>query len=174
MTEIIYRDARPEDASTLADLFARSFTDTFGHLYAPEDLAAFLGGFSEAGWRAELADPLFAFRLAEEEGRAAGYLKLGPTSLPHVAPGPAIEIRQFYLLSPWQGRGVAGALMDWALVEARARGAEAMYLSVFIDNHRARRFYERYGFTYLGPYAFMVGNHPDEDQVLRLSLKDEQ
>jgi GNAT superfamily N-acetyltransferase len=94
--------------------------------------------------------------------------------LPHVAPGPAIELRQFYLLGPWQGRGVASALMDWVLPEARRLGAEDIYLSVYIDNHRARRFYERYGFTYLGPYAFMVGNHADQDQVLRLSLKDEQ
>ncbi|HEY0026312.1 MAG TPA: GNAT family N-acetyltransferase [Allosphingosinicella sp.] len=171
---ITYRLATPDDAPAIDSIFRQSFTETFGHLYAPEDLAAFLDGFTDAGWRAELADPRFAFRLAEEEGRAAGYLKLGPTSLPHVAPGPAIELRQFYLLGPWQGRGVAGTLMDWALAEARARGAEAMYLSVFIDNHRARRFYERYGFAYLGPYAFMVGNHPDEDQVLRLSLKDEE
>ena len=36
--------------------------------------------------------------------------------------------------------------MDWALDEARRRGARQLYLSVFIDNHRARRFYERYGF----------------------------
>jgi GNAT superfamily N-acetyltransferase len=170
---IAYRPAGPEDAAAIDGIFRTSFTDTFGHLYSQENLAAFLGDFTEAGWRAELADPRFAFRLAEEDGRAAGYVKLGPTSLPHVAPGPAIELKQFYLLRPWQGRGAAAVLMDWALDEARRRGAEAIYLSVFIDNHRARRFYERYGFTYLGPYTFMVGNHPDEDQVLRLLLKDE-
>jgi GNAT superfamily N-acetyltransferase len=170
---ITYRAATPDDAPAIDAIFRESFVDTFGHLYAPEDLAAFLAGFTEAGWRVELADPRFAFRIAEEDGRAAGYVKLGPTSLPHVAAGPAIELRQFYLLSPWQGRGVATALMDWALAEARRRGAEDIYLSVFIDNHRARRFYERYGFAYLGPYAFMVGNHRDEDQVLRLSLKDQ-
>ena len=170
---ITYRDASPADAHTIAAIFRESFVDTFAHLYAPEDLAAFLGGFTEEGWRAELSDPAFAFRLAEEDGRAAGYLKLGPTTLPHVAPGPAIELRQFYLLSPWHGRGIATELMDWALAEARRRGARDMYLSVFIDNHRARRFYERYGFTYLGPYRFMVGNHADEDMVMRLRLGDE-
>jgi ribosomal protein S18 acetylase RimI-like enzyme len=169
---ITYRDAGPQDAGTIGALFRESFVDTFGHLYAPEDLAAFLGGFTPEVWRSDLADPAFAFRLAEEDGEAAGYVKLGPITLPHVAPGPAIELRQLYLLGRWQGRGIASALMEWALAEARRRGADTLYLSVFIDNHRARRFYERYGFTYLGPYKFMVGNHADEDMVLRLSLKD--
>ena len=169
---IAYRAPGAKDAAAIDAIFKESFVETFGHLYAPEDLAAFLAGFTEEAWRAELCDPAFVFRLAEEDGRPAGYVKLGPTSLPHVTPGPAIELRQFYLLSPWHGRGVATALMEWTLAEARRRGAETLYLSVFIDNHRARRFYERYGFTYVGPYKFMVGNHADEDMVLRLSLKD--
>jgi ribosomal protein S18 acetylase RimI-like enzyme len=169
---IAYRTPTPVDARAIDAIFRESFTETFGHLYAPEDLAAFLGGFTAEGWRAELSSPEFAFRIAEEGGQAAGYLKLGPVSLPHVRPEPAIELKQFYLLSPWQGRGVAAALMDWALAEARERGAQAIYLSVFVDNHRARRFYERYGFRYCGPYSFMVGNHADEDMVLRLSLKE--
>jgi GNAT superfamily N-acetyltransferase len=170
---ITYRTPAADDAATLDAIFRESFADTFGHLYAAQDLAAFLAGFTEEGWCSELADPAFAFRLAEEDGQAAGYAKLGPASLPHVAPGPAIELRQFYLLRPWHGRGIATELMEWTLAEARRRGAETLYLSVFIDNHRARRFYERYGFTYVGPYKFMVGNHADEDMVLRLSLKDE-
>jgi ribosomal protein S18 acetylase RimI-like enzyme len=171
---ITYRDAGPEDAETIGALFRESFVATFGHLYAPEDLATFLGGFTPEAWRSDLSDPAFAFRIAEDDGQAAGYVKLGPTTLPHVAPGPATELRQFYLLSRWQGRGIASELMEWTLGEARRRGAETLYLSVFIDNHRARRFYERYGFSYVGPYKFMVGNHADEDMVLRLSLKDEQ
>jgi ribosomal protein S18 acetylase RimI-like enzyme len=171
---ITYRDAGPEDAETIGALFRESFTDTFGHLYAPEDLAAFLGGFTTEVWRSDLSDPAFAFRLAEEDGQPAGYVKLGPTTLPHVVPGPAIELRQFYLLGRWHARGIGRELMEWALSEARRRGAETLYLSVFIDNHRARRFYERYGFSYVGPYKFMVGNHADEDMVLRLSLKDTQ
>ena len=48
--------------------------------------------------------------------------------------------------------------------------SEHLYLSVFTDNHRARRFYSRYGFIEEGPYQFMVGNHADEDIVMRLDL----
>jgi RimJ/RimL family protein N-acetyltransferase len=45
-----------------------------------------------------------------------------------------------------------------------------MFLSVFIDNHRARRFYARYGFEEVGRYDFMVGTHADHDLILRLKL----
>lgn len=167
---IAYRDATPADAALLTDLFARSFTETFGHLYSADNLAAFLENHSEAGWREELADPRFAVRLGEADGQAVAYAKLGPPSLPVEAAGPAIELRQFYVLTPWHGAGVAGRLMDWVLGEARARGADEMYLSVFVDNARARRFYERYGFEYVGRYAFMVGTQADDDLIMRLRL----
>ena len=54
----------------------------------------------------------------------------------------------------------------------RARRADELYLSVFTDNHRARRFYDRYGFTFVQTYEFVVGSHADEDHILRLDLKE--
>ena len=168
------RDAGPADAAILARLGRETFTETFGHLYSPENLAAFLASHSEENWRRELSDPAFAVRLAEDEGAPAAYAKVGPPTLPFEPRGPSIELRQFYVLKPWQGSGVAHDLMQWAIAEAKARGAADLYLSVFVDNHRARRFYERYGFTFVGPYAFMVGTHADEDHVLRLSLEEAQ
>jgi GNAT superfamily N-acetyltransferase len=81
-----------------------------------------------------------------------------------------LELRQFYILQAWQGSGAAQELMEWVIDEAVRRGADELYLSVFIDNHRARRFYERYGFEPVGRYAFMVGSHADEDEVMRRPL----
>ena len=66
--------------------------------------------------------------------------------------------------------GIAGAMMDWAIDEARRRCAGELYLTVYTDNHRARRIYERYGFEEIGPYAFMVGEQADEDIIMRLHL----
>ena len=57
--------------------------------------------------------------------------------------------------------------MDWTFDEARRRGATRLYLTVYIDNHRARRFYDRYGFEAVGRYDFMVGSHADEDIIMR-------
>jgi GNAT superfamily N-acetyltransferase len=166
-----FRNATRADAAALVELGRLSFVETFGHLYTPENLAAFLVGHNEGKWRDELGDPGFAIRIGEADGRAVAYAKLGPPSLPFEPQGRPIELRQFYVLKPWQGAGVAADLMQWVLDEARARDADELYLSVFVDNHRARRFYERYGFRFVAPYTFMVGSHEDEDHILRLDLK---
>lgn len=165
-----FRDAGPSDAAVLAELAARTFTETFGHLYSRENLSAFLASHSESQWRAELSEPTFAVRVGEVGDVAVAYAKLGPPTLPFEPRGTPIELRQFYLLSQWQGSGAGRELMDWVIAEAERRGADELYLSVFFDNHRARRFYERYGFEPVGRYAFMVGTHADEDIVMRRQL----
>lgn len=172
ITSCRFRTASIEDAPALAALGRETFIETFGHLYQPDDLAAFLVSHDEERWREQLAADDFAVRIVEGDGKAVAYAKLGPPSLPFEVSAPSIELRQFYVLRPWQGTSIARELMDWVLAEARRRGAEELYLSVFVDNRRARRFYERYGFTFVAPYAFMVGNHADEDHIMRLILND--
>ena len=167
---IVHRDATLADAETLSALGKATFVETFGHLYTPENLAAFLENHRIATWQAQLADPDYAIRVVEEAGEAIAYAKLGPPSLPFTPRGRPIELRQIYILEPWHGAGIAVQLMDWVLAQARTRGADELYLSVFVDNHRARAFYARYGFEFVQPYAFMVGDHEDEDHIMRLAL----
>ncbi len=167
---MIQRDATPADAAGIADLARVSFTETFGHLYTPENLAAFLTGHTTEDWARVLADPDVAVRVAEEDGALVGYARIGPPTLPITPVGPALELRQFYLLKPWHGGGHAQAMMDWVIETARARGAAELFLSVFVDNVRAQRFYARYGFQDVGRYSFMVGSHEDEDRLMRLAL----
>jgi GNAT superfamily N-acetyltransferase len=167
---IRYRTAGVADIPAIDRIFRASFCDTFAHLYRPRDLAAFLAQFTPRAWTEEITDLRYAFRLAEDDGEPVGYVKLGPSSLPVPSTGAAVELRQLYVLTSHLGAGVGAELMDWALAEARRRDAQTLYLTVYTDNHRARRFYARYGFEELGPYAFMVGEQADEDIIMRLKL----
>lgn len=167
---ISHRLATADDAPLLERLFRLSFVDTFGHLYAAEDLAAFLAECGVGRWREELADPDTTVRLVLVDGEPAGFVRVGPGALPKQQPEDSLELRQLYLLPEHKGRGLGRPLLDWAIATARARGAQRLYLSVFIDNHRARQLYERQGFVAEGPYTFMVGSHADEDIVMRLDL----
>lgn len=167
---LTYRSASLADLDAIDRVFRASFCDTFAHLYRPENLAAFLSQFTREAWTEELRDPDYAFCIAEDDGEPVGFVKLGPGSLPVQATGPKMELRQLYVSTSHLGAGVGAGLMEWALAEVRRRGAEELYLTVFIDNHRARRFYARYGFEDVGPYTFMVGDHADEDVIMRLRL----
>lgn len=175
MTEIVYRPPTPADTEALCALGRDTFIETFGHLYSDADLSTFLAQvFGPTGMPVELADPAFGFRLAEADGRLVGFCKVGPLYMP-VDPGErrALELRQLYVRRSHQGRGVAPALMDWALAELRRRGAEDVYLSVWSENERAKRFYARYGFGEVGRVDFVVGNQVDDDRIWKLTLSPE-
>lgn len=166
-----YRDARAVDGPALSRMARRSFTETFGTLYRQSDLAAFLDqAFGANGLPAQLSDPDFAVRLALDEGAIIGFVKMGPVTFPGEWRPDAIELYQFYVASAWHGAGVAQELMAWALTHARSHGAREVILSVYVDNHRAHRFYEKYGFRDVGRIAFRVGETVDDDNLMRLVL----
>lgn len=167
---VTYRDATPADLSAVDALFRASFVATFGELYRPEDLAEFLAGFTPEAWAWELAQPDLEIRLAEEDGALIGFAKVSDPTLPVEPVGQALELRQLYLADAAKGRGVADALMGWVMDQARVRDAGELFLSVYVDNQRAKAFYARYGFTDVGKYEFPVGRHLDEDRLMRLDL----
>jgi len=167
---VCYRTAKPDDALELDRLFKDVFCGTFAHFYRPEDLEVFLSSFTVEGWEEQLGDKAFAVRIAEAGGIPVGFAKLGPLSLPIEADVSALMLYQLYVKTDCHGSGVAQALMDWTIEEARRRGATSLSLTVFTENHRARRFYERYGFESVGPYKFMVGSQADEDIIMEKVL----
>jgi GNAT superfamily N-acetyltransferase len=166
-----YRAAVPADGAELALVAQTIFTATFGHLYPPDDLAAFIDqALGPNGLPAHIGQGDYTIRLATHDGRIIGFAKTGPVVFPGDWPADFIELHQLYVLPEFHGTAVGVALMDWALAHARTQGKRAMILSVYIDNHRARRFYARYGFIDIGRYDFHVGNTIDEDRLMRLWL----
>lgn len=169
------RPATPADAGALAELATASFVDAFGDLYRPEDLAAFLAEYRTADkYRAHLADPATLIQLAEVEGRLAAYCLIvrGQPVEEQAGPRPArpVFLSQLYCGPGMSGHGLGAALMDWAIAESRAWGADAVQLSVFSENFGAQRFYQRYGFRKVADIAFWVGNQRDDEFLYQLGL----
>lgn len=96
--------------------------------------------------------------LALDEGRPVGHVAFHPARvrLPGDSP-PLAEARpriqglahlgQLFVLPDWWGRGVASALHNAAVDEMRAQGYERARLFTPTDHLRAKRFYERRGWT---------------------------
>ena len=163
------RRASAADAERLSRVGIDTFTETFGHLYPPEDLASFLDeSHSPQAYARYLDDPAYAAWLLEDDGAAVGYAVAGPCGLPHpdVARGDG-ELKRLYLHSAAQNGGWGARMFDAALEWLQRDGPRTLWISVWSENHGAQRFYSRYGFAKAGEYEFPVGRVRDREFMFR-------
>ena len=165
----VIRRAQLSDAAALSDLGARTFTETFAHLYPPQDLSAFLAqAYGLERTRADLSHPGKAQWLVETGGEAVGYALAGPCELPHPDVTTASgELKRFYLLKEWQGGGVGGRLFGEVMAWLERDGPRDLWFGVWSENYGAQRFYARHGFEKVGEYGFQVGSTVDREFILR-------
>lgn len=165
----VLRRATVDDAETLSSLAARTFTETFAHLYRPEDLSAFLAdAYAVEKQRVILGHPEYAVWLLEVDGRAVGHAAAGPCGLPHpdVAAGDG-ELKRLYLLREWQGGGRGARMMEAAMAWLLREGPGTLWVGVWSENLGAQRFYARWGFETVGEYLFPVGEARDREFIMR-------
>lgn len=160
------------DVPLLGQLMRATFTETFGHLYPPADLAAYLDtAYAPTQLAAEIADPRNFWQLVmDEAGAPVAYLECVPAHLPHadVDPDRHGEIERIYVLGSQQGRGLGRKLMDTALQHLGERYGDApQWLGVWSENLRAQALYQAYGFEKAGEYTFPVGETQDHEFIFR-------
>ena len=168
--QVTFRRATPLDASALSVLGARTFTETFGHLYPPEDLRAFLvGSHSVDAWTRTLADSQRAVWVAIlADTLPIGFITVGACKLPvENRESNAGEIQQLYVLARHHNLRLGSRLMDLGLKWLDAQGRRPLYIGVWSENFGAQRFYARYGFNKVGEYGFPVGNTVDREFILK-------
>jgi GNAT superfamily N-acetyltransferase len=173
MTTIRRGEAR--DAVALAELGARTFSDTFLADNDPADIAAFLADtFSPEKQAAELADPEVSYLVAEDaenDGALVGYAMLHRGVAPDCVEAKApIEIARLYVARAHLGSGTGAALMARCVEDARIAAHDVIWLGVWERNPRAIRFYERWEFRVVGQHVFVVGKDPQNDLLLSRAL----
>ncbi|WP_410785463.1 GNAT family N-acetyltransferase [Kribbella sp. C-35] len=133
------RPAVAADADAVAAIWYAGWQD--GHLgHVPEELVAIRtkeSFWTRAGER--IADTTVAVVGAE----VAGFVMV-----------VGDEVEQVYVASGHRGSGIAGTLLAEAERLVKAGGHQEAWLAVATGNARARRFYERNGWTDGGPFDY--------------------
>lgn len=174
VTQVAIRRATATDAKALAALGAATFTETFGHLYPPEDLAEFLRqSHSMARWQSLLTDADVAVWLAAAGDAApVGFIVAGSCKLPVERLEPrAGEIRQLYVHSSAQNLRIGTQLLAMALDWLAAENRAPLYVGVWSENFGAQRLYQRHGFEKVGEYFFPVGRTRDREFILKRAVR---
>lgn len=164
------RPAQEDDAPALSALGRQTFIETFGGLYEPTDLNAYLDGtYAPELQLQEIRHPETRMQVMEDEGRLVAFCKSAPCYLPiEDKPANSWQIHRIYVLAEYKGKGLGRALLDDALQYFRDKSASAVYVGVWSGNHAAQGFYRRAGFEKWAEYHFAVGNQVDDEWIMRL------
>ena len=102
--------------------------------------------------QANFSNPDVCILMAHDGDELAGVISIAAATIAAAeAPPPGtIYLWQMFVRPAWQGRGLAGALHDRVVEEARARGFSRMILWAAEGAVQARRFYEREGWQATG------------------------
>jgi ribosomal protein S18 acetylase RimI-like enzyme len=170
---IDYRNAVNTDGAALDAMARRVWLATFAHSAPPVDIEAYVSvAYGPQGTLLRhLADPAYDFQIALKDGVVVGYCKIGPSFFDGEVPTEGtIHLHQLYVDPAEHGSGIAVTLLEWAKDMARRRGRQAIVLTVWEHNDRARAFYVKHGFVHIGDYAFKTGSQIDCDMIMRLDL----
>jgi len=170
------------DLPALVELSRETFIDTFADNYSSEDLNTYLEErLSETALSKELADVKnFFFFILNLEEKICGYIKITPSSKKFLKdlnpaqskPLSSCYLERFYLTKESLGSGLAqlamSELMSWIRENT---GDQSIHLTVFIENYRAQRFYQKYGFFHAGDTVYEVGSTRDHELLYLCYLR---
>ena len=149
------RPVRPDEAERLFELYRRTALVAYAHVF-PADRYPFPDDAVRESWRDVVArhGRDREVSVAEEDGGLVGAVVAAPGALEHL----------FVVPERW-GTGVGDALHEAALAVSREADVDVCRLEVLEENRRARRFYERRGWSLDGrrrsgefpPYPAVVG-----------------
>jgi len=136
----VIRPARAEEATAVALVHIETWRVAYAHVFPPEELERMSAERVER--RAEMhrrSPPI----VAEVDGEIVGFVSVGPAN-DDDADG---ELYAIYVLPTHWATGVGHALIQAGEARLRELGHREAVLWVLEDNPRARRFYERAGWT---------------------------
>ena len=155
MSEYAFRAARPADAERIVAVTVEGF-ETY-RSFAPEGWTPPSAAEEAERLVGLIGDDRVWYLVAEHEGVLVGHVGFLPAARLSFAPvdDPGlVHFRQLFVTREHWGTGLAKRLHDAAIDEARARGFTALRLFTPAGQERARRFYEREGWTLARPPAF--------------------
>ncbi|WP_196984798.1 GNAT family N-acetyltransferase [Caenimonas aquaedulcis] len=151
-------------------------THVFLDTYAPQGMRPplareVLEHFSVEATEAVLRTPGTVVLLAESAGHLVGYAQLDSgTAHDLVDVRPASEVVRLYVHERFTGQGIGKALLRRCEQQARSDGAQALWLTAWIGNPRALRFYAGRGYADCGATDYVFEDDHYENRVFVKSL----
>ena len=168
----ILRIATAVDASTLADMGAKTFEETWNFYYSPKAIQQYVSEtYSLKEIERDLSDPEIIYYIVFQDEEPAGFVKLSRRqTLADWIRDNCIELCRIYVYKKFHDKKLGKLLMEESIALAKKESKESIVLGVWENNHRAVNFYTHFGFEQIGTHPFYLGEQMDMDWVMRKKI----
>ena len=165
--------AIPKDAKIISYLGRITFKESFGHLFGDQnDLLVYLEKtFSETKIYGSLQKEENVYWIAYWNDLPVGYAKLklhSPSKF--IDSVNTCQLQKIYVLKDYLSMKIGHQLQEILLQDAQLKGFETIWLSVWVGNDRAIKFYQRNHFQSVGNHLFSIGKENFEFLVMNREL----
>jgi RimJ/RimL family protein N-acetyltransferase len=141
------RPATSADCRNLAEVHIASWRAAYHGIIPDHALDTLSVKAFETIWKHNLLDPNRTNVVASVEDDIVGFVSYGPSRDRDMDKRETAEIYGIYLLEGFWGGGLGLALLNLAVEDLSSTGFREASLWVLSENERARRFFERSGFS---------------------------
>ena len=163
-----------KDVPALSFIAKKTFYDTFTGTCTESDMNDFLEKFySENILAKEVADDAMEYFFTVIDEEIVGYILFsnGSENFAEIRGSTALELKRFYVVDAFHGKGIAQQMMQFFLDHAISQGYDTVFLGVWEHNLKAQKFYHKYGFVKTShTHDFPIGNTPQTDVYMWKSL----
>jgi GNAT superfamily N-acetyltransferase len=167
------RPALHEDALCLSVLAMQVFLDTYAtEGIRPEIAREVVSSYSVEQFAAAIADPGQRLYIAEVDRCLVGFAHVVLRAKHELAPpGVQAELLRLYVQEPFTNAGVGTQLLAQAETIASEEAAAVLWLTPWVHNHRALRFYAKHSYADYGLTYFTFEGESHENRVLAKKLR---
>jgi ribosomal protein S18 acetylase RimI-like enzyme len=158
----------------LQQIGKQTFSEAFAENNTEENLQTYLEeSFNTGQLQKELSDPDSEFFMAYDQEQAIGYLKIntGQAQTEQKLKN-SLEIQRIYVLKNYLGKAVGQLLFNKVIQVAKEKKVDTIWLGVWEENKRAIQFYKKNGFVEFDKHVFHLGDDPQTDLLMALSIKN--
>lgn len=165
--------ATPNDTVTLAHLAKTTWEESHGHYIADKnDLTTYLDkNFSVSRTEADLNNPKIHFYIIYVNDIPAGYAKLNVDEInEHVDSKRTSRLERIFIQNEFIPLKLGKQLLTFVEKKAKVLQVDSIWLTVYIKNKRAIRFYEKNEFIDVGHLNFIVNGKAYDNIVFSKAI----
>ena len=174
MKMIEIKKATPANSEALALLGRVAYIESHGHfIKSKDDLDQYLDdAFAVSKIEEDLLNPNILIHILYVDKLPVGYTKLVlEATHENITTTNNVLLERIYVLNEFIPLKIGQQLLNFTEKKARELNLDTMWLTVYIKNERAKKFYHKNQFKNIGTVDFLVNGTGYENHVLSKKLQ---